>query len=44
MLYERLNRKQEAAGEYAKYLELAPNAIDTERVRRRLAVLRESMN
>jgi predicted Zn-dependent protease len=44
MLYERLNRKQEAAGEYAKYLELAPNAIDTERVRRRLAVLRESMH
>lgn len=44
MLYERLNRKQDAAGEYAKYLELAPNAIDTERVRRRLAVLRESMN
>ena len=44
MLYERLNRKQEAAAEYAKYLELAPNAIDTERVRRRLAVLRESMN
>ena len=44
MLYERLDRKHDAAGEYAKYLELAPNAIDTERVRRRLAVLRESMN
>ena len=43
MLYERLDRKQEAASEYAKYLELAPNAIDTERVRRRLSVLRESM-
>ena len=43
MLYEKLNRKQEAASEYAKYLELAPNAIDTERIRRRLAVLRESM-
>ena len=43
MLYERLERKQEAASEYAKYLELAPNAIDTERVRRRLTVLRESM-
>jgi len=43
MLYERLDRKQEAASEYAKYLELAPNAIDTERVRRRLLVLRESM-
>jgi predicted Zn-dependent protease len=44
MLYEKLNRKQEAASEYAKYLELAPNAIDTERVRRRLAVLRDSIN
>jgi predicted Zn-dependent protease len=43
MLYERLERKQEAASEYAKYLELAPNAIDTERVRRRLLVLRESL-
>lgn len=43
MLYEKLDRKPEAASEYAKYLELAPNAIDTERVRRRLAVLRESM-
>lgn len=42
MLYEKLNRKEEAASEYAKYLELAPNAIDTARVRRRLAVLRES--
>ncbi|HEX6718756.1 MAG TPA: M48 family metalloprotease [Pyrinomonadaceae bacterium] len=43
MLYERLNRKQEAASEYAKYLELAPNAIDTERIRRRVVVLRESL-
>lgn len=43
MLYERLNRKPEAASEYAKYLELAPNAIDAERVRRRLSVLRDSM-
>jgi len=43
MLYEKLERKPEAASEYAKYLELAPNAIDTERVRRRLTVLRESM-
>jgi predicted Zn-dependent protease len=43
MLYEKLTRKQDAASEYAKYLELAPNAIDTERIRRRLLVLRESM-
>ena len=40
MLYERLNRKDEAANEYAAYLELAPNAVDTERIRRRLAVLK----
>ena len=43
MLYERLDRKEEAASEYAAYLELAPNAIDTERIRRRLTVLKESM-
>ena len=43
MLYEKLNRKEEAASSYAAYLELAPNAIDTERIRRRLTVLRESM-
>ena len=43
MLYERLNRKDEAANEYAAYIELAPNAIDTERIRRRLTVLKESM-
>ena len=44
MLYEKLDRKQDAASEYAKYLELAPNAIDTERIRRRVTVLRQSMN
>ncbi len=44
MLYEKLNRKEDAASEYAAYLELAPNAIDTERIRRRLAVLKESQN
>jgi predicted Zn-dependent protease len=43
MLYEKLNRKEEAANEYAAYLELAPNAIDTERIRRRFAVLKESL-
>ena len=43
MLYERLNRKEEAVNEYAKYLELAPNAVDSERIRRRFAVLKESM-
>lgn len=43
MLYEKLNRKDEAANEYAAYLELAPNAIDTERIRRRLTLLKESV-
>ena len=43
MLYERLGRKEDAASKYAAYIELAPNAIDTERIRRRLAVLKESM-
>jgi beta-barrel assembly-enhancing protease len=43
MLYEKLNRKEDAANQYAAYLELAPNAIDTERIRRRLVVLKESM-
>jgi predicted Zn-dependent protease len=40
MLYEKLNRKEDAASEYAKYLELAPGAIDNERMRRRISVLR----
>ena len=43
MLYEKLNRKEEAMNEYAKYLELAPNAIDTARIRRRFEGLKESM-
>jgi Flp pilus assembly protein TadD len=43
MLYERLDRKDDAANEYAAYLELAPNSIDTERIRRRLELLKESM-
>jgi len=44
MLYEKLNRKEDAASEYAKYLELAPGAIDNERIRRRISVLRGSNN
>jgi beta-barrel assembly-enhancing protease len=44
MLYEKVGKQNLAASEYAKYLELAPNAIDTERIRRRLTVLRQSMN
>lgn len=40
MLYEKIERKDEAMSEYRKYIELAPNAIDTERIKRRLEVLR----
>lgn len=39
MLYEKVGRKDEAISEYRKYLELAPNAFDTERIRRRLHAL-----
>jgi predicted Zn-dependent protease len=39
MLYEKIGRKDEAALEYGKYLELAPNAVDSERFRRRIAAI-----
>lgn len=40
MLYEKIGRKDEATSQYRKYLELAPNAFDSERIRRRLEALR----
>jgi predicted Zn-dependent protease len=40
MLYEKIGRNDEATGQYRKYLELAPNAFDSERIRRRLQTLR----
>lgn len=43
MLYEKLDKNEAAAIEYSKYLELAPNAVDSERFRRRLGLLRESL-
>jgi Flp pilus assembly protein TadD len=43
MLFEKLGRKEEAASEYSKYLELQPNAVDSERFRRRMKLLRDSM-
>lgn len=43
MLFEKLSRKEDAASEYSKYLELAPNAVDSERFRRRMKLLRDSM-
>ena len=41
MLYEKLGRGSDAVGEYEKYLELAPAAIDRERIQRRITVLKE---
>lgn len=42
MLYEKLGRPSEAATEYEKYLELAPSAIDRERIQRRIEALRRT--
>lgn len=39
MLYEKIGRKDEARIAYSKYLELAPNAFDSARIRRRLQAL-----
>ena len=40
MLYEKIGKKDEAAMEYGKYVELAPNAADTERFRRRIIAIK----
>jgi predicted Zn-dependent protease len=40
MLYEKLGRANDAVTEYEKYLELAPTAIDRERIKRRIETLR----
>ncbi len=40
MLYEKLGRKDEAIGEYQKYLDLSPAAIDRERIQKRIETLR----
>jgi predicted Zn-dependent protease len=42
MLYEKLGRKDDAAAEYEKYMELAPLAIDRERIQRRIEALRRT--
>ena len=44
MLYEKLDRKTDAANEYEEYLELAPTAIDGERIKRRIEALRRPQN
>lgn len=42
MLYEKLGRTNEAVTEYEKYLELAPGAMDRERIQRRIEGLRRT--
>ena len=42
MLYEKLGRAKDAASEYEKYIELAPTAIDRERIKRRIETLRRT--
>lgn len=42
LLYERLGRASEAVNEYEKYIELAPSAIDRERIKRRIEMLRRT--
>jgi Flp pilus assembly protein TadD len=42
LLYEKLGRKDEAIGEYEKYLVLASGAVDRERIQRRLEALRRT--
>jgi predicted Zn-dependent protease len=43
MLYEKLGRGNDAAAEYEKYLELAPSAIDRQRIQRRVEALKEKL-
>jgi predicted Zn-dependent protease len=42
MLYEKLQRANDAAAEYEKYIELSPAAPDRERIQRRLETLRRT--
>jgi Flp pilus assembly protein TadD len=42
MLYEKLGRTHEAISEYEKYFELAPAAVDRERIQRRIEALRRT--
>jgi predicted Zn-dependent protease len=44
MLYEKLERRNDAAAEYERYLERVPAAIDGERIKRRLEALRRPQN
>lgn len=42
MLYEKIGRGKEAIGEYQKYLELVPDALDRERIQRHIETLKRS--
>lgn len=42
MLYEKLGRTSDAISEYEKYVELAPAAVDRERIQRRIEALRRT--
>jgi predicted Zn-dependent protease len=42
MLYEKLGRANDAASEFEKYIELAPTAIDRERIKKRIETLRRT--
>lgn len=44
MLYEKIGRTKEAIEEYQKYLELAPDAVDSQRVQRRIEAMKGSGN
>jgi tetratricopeptide (TPR) repeat protein len=42
MLYEKLGRPSEAVTEYGKYLDLAPTAVDRERIQKHIEALRRT--
>jgi predicted Zn-dependent protease len=44
MLYEKIGRTKDAINEYQKYLELAPDAVDNQRVQRWIQTLKSSGN
>jgi predicted Zn-dependent protease len=43
MLYEKLERRTDAAAEYEKYIELSPSASDRARIQRRIETLKEKL-
>ena len=43
MLYEKLSRTNDAISEYEKYVELAPMAVDHERIQKRIEALRRPL-